>query len=94
MPDTGMSPAGAGRKNIFLPLDKSRTMSLERGLLCPECGELLHRSDIEAFTRCPFCDHSFSVDTELEDFILTPMVNEWAKQQQELSAEEDDLLLP
>lgn len=94
MPSTGTSPADNKQKNIFLPLDKSRTMSMERGLLCPQCGELLHRNDIEVFTKCPFCDHAFSVDTELEDFILAPMVNEWAKQQQELAEEESDLLLP
>lgn len=94
MPAPGTSTASAKRKNIFLPLDKSRTMSLDKGLLCPECGELLQRSDIEVFTKCPYCDHSFSIDTELEDFILTPLVNEWAKNQQELSVKEDDALLP
>jgi uncharacterized C2H2 Zn-finger protein len=93
MPFTGTRPMPGKNKNIFLPLDKSRTMSLERGLLCPQCGELLHRNDIEVFTRCPFCDHAFSVDTELEDFILTPLVNEWAKNQQELSTVEEDKLL-
>lgn len=81
-------------KKIFLPLDKSRTLTLDRGLLCPECGELLQRSDVEVFTKCPFCDHAFAVDTELEDFILAPLVGEWAKHQQELSLESSDPLLP
>lgn len=94
MPIPGTTPAQAKEKNTFLPLDRSRTMSLERGLLCPECGEILQRADIEVFSKCPFCDHAFSIDTELEDFILAPLVNEWAKQQQDLSEEEHDSLLP
>lgn len=94
MPVPGINLEQTGKKNVFLPLDKTHTMSLDRGLLCPSCGELLHRNDIEVFTRCPFCDHAFSVDTELEDFILTPLVNEWAKHQQELADDEQDMLLP
>lgn len=94
MPVSGINSAEVKQKNVFLPLDKSRTMSLDRGLLCPQCGELLHRNDIEVFTKCPFCDYAFSVDTELEDFILSLLVKEWAKHQQELSGDEQDMLLP
>lgn len=54
---------------------------LDRKLICPQCGESLSRSDIEAFSSCPFCSFQFEPSAELEDFILEPEVDSWMKHQ-------------
>jgi len=53
----------------------------ERYLVCPKCGEQLLQMDIENFSRCPFCNHAFEVNDELEDFLLEPTVELWIRQQ-------------
>lgn len=52
-----------------------------RILLCPECGESLVQADIENFSACPYCDHHFEVDSELEDYLLEPVIKTWIHQQ-------------
>ena len=49
-------------------------------MACPGCWELLTRSDIEGFGRCPYCDYPFELDAEMEDFLLQPLVREWTRQ--------------
>jgi uncharacterized CHY-type Zn-finger protein len=49
-------------------------------LVCPECLELLTREDIEGFGHCPYCDHEFELNQELEDFLLRPVVQQWVRQ--------------
>lgn len=71
--------------HTFFPLDPNRNTPAGRRLLCPKCHQLLHRSDIEEFCKCPFCDHSFPQDDpQLEDFFLDPLTEEWMQQQQQL----------
>ena len=53
----------------------------ERYLVCPKCGEQLRQMDIENFSRCPFCNHPFELNEELEDFLLEPTVEMWIRQQ-------------
>jgi hypothetical protein len=48
-------------------------------VVCPNCFELLTRDDIEGFGRCPYCDHGFDLDEELEDFLLKPVIEEWVR---------------
>jgi len=48
-------------------------------LICPQCLELLTRDDIEGFGRCPYCNHEFEFNPELEEFLLQPMIREWAR---------------
>ena len=57
-----------------------------RVLLCPECGEALVQADIENFSSCPYCNHHFEQDTELEDYLLEPIVRTWIHQQNAESA--------
>ncbi|NOY82334.1 MAG: hypothetical protein GXP31_15145 [Kiritimatiellaeota bacterium] len=49
-------------------------------LVCPKCLEALTREDVEDFGQCPYCDHQFELDTELEDFLLRPLVRQWMRQ--------------
>ena len=49
-------------------------------LVCPTCMELLTREDVEGFGHCPYCNHKFEFDAELEDFLLRPVVREWVRQ--------------
>lgn len=65
----------------------------ERRLVCPRCKENLLQPDIEIFSRCPFCNYRFELNTELEDFILEPVVENWMRQQTFVSPHfrEDDL---
>jgi len=56
-----------------------------RLLLCPRCYEIISRDDIEHFSKCPFCDLTLPVDPELEDYILSPLVEEWTFQQGAMS---------
>ncbi len=46
-------------------------------LVCPQCLEMLTRSDLEGFGHCPYCDHSFERNPELEDFLLRPVIKQW-----------------
>lgn len=49
-------------------------------LVCPKCLETLTQTDIEEFSTCPFCNHRFERSSELEDFILRPVVEHWMEQ--------------
>ncbi len=49
-------------------------------MVCPTCMELLTREDVEAFVKCPYCDHRIEHDHELEDFLLQPVVHYWMRQ--------------
>ena len=65
----------------FRIFDTPEMFSRERRLVCPQCGELLLRGDVEGFSTCPFCLFRFENSPELEDFILEPEVNNWMKHQ-------------
>ena len=72
-------------KHTFFPLDPNRFSFTEKRIQCPKCHQLLHRSDIEEFYKCPFCCEAFPKDDpELEDFFLAPITQEWISQQQQL----------
>ena len=47
--------------------------------VCPECGEKLTPADLEAYARCPFCDHQFERDARFDDFIVAPLVKGWMR---------------
>ena len=65
----------------FRIFDNPEMFSRVRQLICPQCGELLLRGDVEGFSTCPFCLFRFENSPELEDFILEPEVESWMKQQ-------------
>lgn len=46
-------------------------------IVCPKCLEVLSRDDIEGFGACPYCDHAFELNADLEDFLLQPLVKQW-----------------
>jgi uncharacterized CHY-type Zn-finger protein len=46
-------------------------------LICPKCFEMLSHSDIENFHSCPYCTYKFEKNSELEDFILQPVIENW-----------------
>ncbi|MDT8391651.1 MAG: hypothetical protein RRC34_14215 [Lentisphaeria bacterium] len=46
-------------------------------IVCPGCLEVLSRDDIEGFGACPYCDHVFELNADLEDFLLQPLVKQW-----------------
>ena len=58
---------------------RSKLLVTSNSLVCPECLELLTREDIEGFGHCPYCDHHFEWDAQLEDFLLTPVVRQWVR---------------
>ena len=53
---------------------------LSKRLICPRCAEFLTYADIEIFPACPYCDCRLERNSELEDFILQPLVERWANQ--------------
>jgi len=65
----------------FRSFENPNMFSRERRLVCPRCGELLLRGDVEGFSSCPFCLFRFENSPELEDFILEPEVDSWMKNQ-------------
>ena len=65
----------------FRGFENPEMLSRERRLVCPQCGELLLRGDVEGFSSCPFCLFRFEDSPELEDFILEPEVDSWMKRQ-------------
>ena len=74
----------SGAKKPFLEfriLDCPEQLSRYRRLVCPQCGELLLRGDVEGFSSCPFCLFRFKDSPELEDFILEPEVDSWVRRQ-------------
>jgi len=66
---------------LFQDVDNPGMVAPDHRLLCPECREILSRSDIESFARCPFCNHAFKSSHALEDFILEPLIDNWMRQQ-------------
>ena len=46
-------------------------------LICPACLETLFRSDIEHYQKCPYCNQSIELNTEIEDYLLKPAVDKW-----------------
>ena len=65
----------------FRSFENPDMFSRERRLICPRCGELLLRGDVEGFSSCPFCLFRFEDSPELEDFILEPEVDSWMMRQ-------------
>ena len=66
----------------------------EGRIVCPSCGELLSTHDVESFGKCPFCDHKFLLDGNMEDFLLKSVIENWcqtnlAAQTQQFSSEQD-----
>ena len=61
-------------------------------IVCPRCMEVLVREDIEGFGHCPYCNFAFELSTEIEDFLLSPVVTHWTSQQHP-NAPIDDLPL-
>jgi hypothetical protein len=53
---------------------------LSKRLICPRCAEFLTYADIEIFPACPYCDCRLERSSELEDFVLQPLVERWANQ--------------
>ncbi len=49
-------------------------------IVCPQCVEMLTRDDVEAFARCPYCNHRFDPENGLEEFLLQPIVEHWLRQ--------------
>ena len=76
--------------SLFQEIDNPRMVAVDHRLLCPECKEILSRSDIESFTRCPFCNHDFGSNPALEDFILEPLVDNWMRRQPGFRPQSDD----
>ncbi len=56
-------------------------------LLCPKCFEIIFRDDIEHFATCPYCDHHLEMDSELENYLLKPMIDQWLTRQHPYSHE-------
>lgn len=50
-------------------------------LRCPVCGEKLSPVDLEMYSNCPYCNASLPRDGEMEDFILSPVIKAWVRQQ-------------
>jgi len=56
---------------------KSKPTYNPNHLVCPVCFEVLGRDDIEGFGCCPYCNHPFDLNSDLEDFLLRPVVKQW-----------------
>jgi len=54
----------------------------DNALVCAACGENLAQIDIEHFHRCPYCDVRIERDSELEDFLMRPIVDHWVSMYQ------------
>ena len=68
-------------KYTFVQQDDGRVPVQVRQLECPDCREILTQPDIEVFNRCPFCNYRFELNFQIEDFILEPIAENWARQQ-------------
>lgn len=58
-------------------IGKKGLVQTSEGVFCPECHERLFPADLESFPRCPYCDHGFPADSQLEDFVLSPLIHRW-----------------
>lgn len=52
-----------------------------RHVICPRCKETLEQIDVENYSKCPFCSYRFERNEDLEDFMLAPLAENWARQQ-------------
>lgn len=57
--------------------ESGERLFLLSGERCPHCHEVITPADLENFPRCPYCDHLFPNDENLEDFILKPVLQRW-----------------
>lgn len=55
--------------------------SSDKALICPKCFEFLLRDDFEHYSRCPYCNSPIEISTELEDYLLKPLVDIWITNQ-------------
>ena len=62
-----------------------RDFSGKLELYCPRCGEELVPADVENFPRCPYCNEPLPADNRLEDFVIDPVVRNWAGKVQSIS---------
>lgn len=62
---------------------KENTNMDGRTLICPTCHEFLYRTDIEYFSACPYCSSKLEMTSELEDFLLEPIVDIWTANEQQ-----------
>lgn len=69
----------------FQEFDDGRAFLPDRRLFCPNCKETLEQADIETYSKCPFCDYQFELNSQLEDFILEPIVERWVRQQNQIA---------
>jgi hypothetical protein len=44
---------------------------------CPFCNEELEVTDLEMFFACPFCGGALEDNDDLQQFILSPSVQNW-----------------
>ncbi|MBR7121006.1 MAG: hypothetical protein IKC94_02060 [Lentisphaeria bacterium] len=61
-----MKKKAAGEKNFLIA-----------GKFCPQCEEPINPSDIEMFSRCPYCNHFFEESVQKEEFILRKLLKNW-----------------
>lgn len=47
------------------------------GRFCPECEEQIAPADLEMFHCCPYCNHQFEDNAELEEFVLGQLLKRW-----------------
>jgi hypothetical protein len=66
-------------KKIRYNIKKSNSIK-DSALTCPDCGEQLCQADIEHFPSCPYCNCQIPRNSQLEDFILQPIIEHWASQ--------------
>ncbi len=56
---------------------KRTDWKFDKLLICPTCLETLFRHDIEHFAKCPYCDRKIEFNSDVEDFILKPVIDRW-----------------
>lgn len=75
------------QKNIF----KRGNIQSDKILLCPQCYETLFTTDIEHFERCPYCDIKIYIDSEVEEYILKPIIDRWINIQNNVNGSLDGI---
>ncbi len=61
----------------YAGIDNSMNPNVE----CPNCKEKLTRFDVEFFAECPFCDYTLVSSYDMDDFILQPAIDFWARKE-------------
>lgn len=74
------------KKYEFKSLDKDKM------LVCPSCLELLRQHDIESYSNCPYCDHKFELDQEIEDFLMQPIIDSWVRKETQQPFMENNII--